>query len=36
MMVVNRYSDFTDRINGSFSFVDTDTRLDMAAKLRAV
>ncbi|MBP20421.1 MAG: TIGR03617 family F420-dependent LLM class oxidoreductase [Pseudomonadales bacterium] len=34
--IVNRYSDFTDRINGSFSFVDTDTRLDMAAKLRAV
>ena len=33
--IKERYSDFVSRINGGFTFVDTETRLEMVASLRA-
>ncbi|MFT7090840.1 MAG: putative F420-dependent oxidoreductase [Candidatus Azotimanducaceae bacterium] len=34
--IKERYSDFTTRMNGGFSFVDTETRLEMVKSIRAI
>jgi len=33
--VKNRYGDFTDRTSGGFTFVESEERIEMVAKLRA-